>query len=668
MQKFFLYILPIFILAAGLMNFFRGEPELKTPQEAIQLYEKIEDHEALEKAYLHLIAEDSTNIEYHFNYLDNHYKRPSVKFDWQDGISHRSDSLLEYRYKKWAYSGDARMINIGFFGLSMHYFHHQSHQSSIQALKSMWPSTPYYNYLMARFYFYLDLNKSLFYLNNEIVLQPENQMILKKKGALLAYYQMPYELVAFLKDKNAKSAVAYTHQRYAYFESGMWLSYIEAVIKRFTSSFQWNGFIGAFGILVIWLIYLLLIRKVLLRSPFTLLLVFLLGMLFALGTSVLSDFNKYSLNFTINGSLLNDFLYCVVGIGMVEELVKFIPLLIVFPLIKKRLEPIDYLILASVSALGFAFLENLIYFESGGIKTMQGRALTANVTHMFNSSLIAYGWVVGRFSKKRNPYLLVLIYFLIASLAHGFYDFWLINSFASSFNFMTFLWLLMSMMIWASMLNNCINNSNLIEVKWRYHPQRLNNFLLFGLSAVFLLEYILVGAEYGASSANEELQKDIVSGSFLLIFLTFSLSRFDYIPNYWAPLRFWDWNIIFNMPRMTAKHFDWQSVLGQKIILNSFGHSGTLNNQLPITGTVVQRELISYDKNWYLIKLEEPVQWGFKKIDFVLIKPLKEQELLLDAPRQDVKLRIVSNLDNLAKKVKRKRDFLLIDYVQVNKM
>jgi RsiW-degrading membrane proteinase PrsW (M82 family) len=401
--------------------------------------------------------------------------------------------------------------------------------------------------------------------------------------------------------------------------------------------------------------------------PIVLFLVFLLGMIFAIGTSYLSDFNKYSLGFKINGEILNDFLYCVIGIGMVEELVKFIPVLLVIPFIRKTLEPIDYLIIASVSALGFAFLENMIYFESGGIKTMQGRALTANVTHMFNSSLIAYGWVIGVFSKKKWVFLRTLVYFIIASLAHGFYDFWLVNNSVSAFNFMTFVWLLMSMLIWVSMLNNCINNSSSIQVKWRFHPKKLNNFLLFALSGVFLLEYIIVGVEYGASVANDELQKDIVSGSFLLIFLTFSLSRFDYIPNYWAPLRFWDWNIIFNMPNMTAKHFDWYSVLNQKVILSPFGNSGTLDGQLPVTGEILKRELVSYDKNWFLVKLDSPIQWGFKKVEFVLIKPLKDNEMLLDQKLQIVKVRLVKNVDNLSKKVKRKRDFLLVDHVHVQK-
>ena len=85
----------------------------------------------------------------------------------------------------------------------------------------------------------------------------------------------------------------------------------------------------------------------------------------------------------------NDFIYCILGIGAIEELMKIIPLFLVMFFSKQLKEPIDYVVFASISALGFAFIENLIYFDEAGLKTIQGRSLSSTVTHMFNSSLIA---------------------------------------------------------------------------------------------------------------------------------------------------------------------------------------------------------------------------------------------------------------------------------------
>ena len=62
-----------------------------------------------------------------------------------------------------------------------------------------------------------------------------------------------------------------------------------------------------------------------------------------------------------------------------------------------------------------------------------------------------------------------------------------------------------------------------------------------------------------------ELKKDLSSGFFLLIFLTAKLSKFDVIPNYWAPLKFWDWNTLFSIPRVEPKRFDLKEIIGVKI-------------------------------------------------------------------------------------------------------
>src|ERR1700761_5246158 len=72
--------------------------------------------------------------------------------------------------------------------------------------------------------------------------------------------------------------------------------------------------------------------------------------------------------FTENGTFLNEALYSIFGIGLNEELSKLTGVFLVFALLKKQVnEPIDYLIYAGVTALGFSLVENYNYFYNHGI-------------------------------------------------------------------------------------------------------------------------------------------------------------------------------------------------------------------------------------------------------------------------------------------------------------
>ena len=86
------------------------------------------------------------------------------------------------------------------------------------------------------------------------------------------------------------------------------------------------------------------------------------------------------------------------------------------------------------------------------------------------------------------------------------------------------------------------------------------------ISKILKVQDDLSGAVQELVIKNSELQKDLASGFFLLIFLTAKLSKFDVIPNYWAPLKFWDWNTLFSIPRVEAQKFDIKEIIGEEFI------------------------------------------------------------------------------------------------------
>ena len=120
------------------------------------------------------------------------------------------------------------------------------------------------------------------------------------------------------------------------------------------------------------------------------------------------------------------FLYAVLGIGLIEELVKFLP----FWLLAMRFchfdELVDGVIYSSFIALGFASYEN--YFHLQYLEPLEalGRAFASPMVHVMFSSIWGYACAAALLRKRSVLYAAVLSLSL-ASLAHGLYDFFMIG-------------------------------------------------------------------------------------------------------------------------------------------------------------------------------------------------------------------------------------------------
>ena len=668
MKNFILYIFPVFILASICVNWILPEPALNSSKEELKHYTDLQDNYSKSQIYLSLLKNDSLNVDYHFNYLISHFQIEKNNTFWEGINSSYSNEEIIEKYKKLTLNDDEKTQNIGHFGLGICYYYLKLYDDCFYELQKISDRDfQYLNLLFGSFYHYFDYQQSLNYYDKELLNYPNNPISYESKAKLMVEHKKPGTLVEFLEDPKAKEYVNYTEKRFAFYHKKNIKDYTKTVLSRVLNGLNVIGFIGALLILVIWFKYLLSINSNPKKSILYIVITFILGMTFAFGTSLFTDFNKYDLNFNVTGEWKNDLIYSIVGIGLIEETVKIIPFLLIIFLNKNIKEPIDYLFYACISALGFAFLENLIYFDASGIKTIQGRALTATIIHLFTTSLIAYGIIIGKFSKKRNTILYFMLFFILAILFHGIYDFWLLNATLKQFTLMPFLLLLMSMVIWTSIINNCLNNSKSTNENWTYNPEKLNNFLLYSLSFIFLFQYLLVAWKYGSVVANYQLQKDFGAGLFLIIFLTINLSKFDYIPNYWAPLKFWDWDVFVNIPKIKPIYFNVKNLLDLPIELNTYGKIGILQKQLPLNGKIISRELISWEKDWFLIELEQSFTFKNKIYNHLLIKSKTTNEMLLESNNQIVQVRLVKNLDLLKEHKKLKKDFILIDFVRIKK-
>lgn len=244
-----------------------------------------------------------------------------------------------------------------------------------------------------------------------------------------------------------------------------------------------------------------------------------------------------SFGFNLNGEIVNDFIYCVFGIGFIEETVKFIPFLILLKFTKAINEPYDYLLYASIAALGFAFAENVRYLNNYGIHIATGRAIYAAVAHMTFCSTVAYGLLLKKYRFKKYPTILVfMFFFFIAMFVHGFYDFWLINELVTDYQGVTTVFFIVTIHLWFTMKNNAINISPFYDEKKRINNDKIKQYLVISLTSIFMFSYVYVALFFDVNEATDFFWKTAVSYGYVIFYLIMSLSRYNIIKGIFKPL------------------------------------------------------------------------------------------------------------------------------------
>jgi len=247
----------------------------------------------------------------------------------------------------------------------------------------------------------------------------------------------------------------------------------------------------------------------------------------------------HNLGFTNSEIPFNSFIYSVFGIGLIEETIKLIPLLIILKFTKAIDEPYDFILYASASALGFSFVENAMYLNRFGLDIINARALYATVAHMTFSSMLAYGFFLNKFKYTKLPAVLVVtLFFFFAIFSHGFYDFWLINKAVSDYNGLTTLFFLATIHIWFSIKNNTMNTSNYYDASKNISNDRLRVYLIISLLSIFMLSYIYVALAANSEEANLFFMNSVFVYGYIIFYLIATLTKYDLVKGLLKPFKF----------------------------------------------------------------------------------------------------------------------------------
>lgn len=404
-------------------------------------------------------------------------------------------------------------------------------------------------------------------------------------------------------------------------------------LLKFRSMFGTLPIWGILGDLIILFTWLFFLRRLSFLSPMkwkNLFLAVLIGSVIAMLSWLLYEFYHHVLHFNTNGNIGNDFLYCFLGIGVIEELVKLVPFLLILRFTNIIKKPVDYLLIASASGLGFAFFENLLYISHYGLEVIHARALTASVSHMACSAIVAYGFILAKF-RYPGKWWIVPLFFLAAALAHGFYDFWLLNEKVRSWSLsiLTFFFYLSEVLVYVSFLNNALNQSVSPEQTPKdlsFNTQRLAASIAGALLLVFTIEYAGACLVYGTHVGNETLNSSFLSGGYLIFFLSVRLSNIDIVPGEWAPIEFFAGILPSDLGRSRKRNLN--ALVGTRITLKHAREAGTLYYTLPISGNIERRLTIAGDNAWFELRPDVALQLNGRAYEIVYFRTKDPEEMI----------------------------------------
>lgn len=286
---------------------------------------------------------------------------------------------------------------------------------------------------------------------------------------------------------------------------------------------------GAF----IWILYYRLIDIFEHDVKHSYLISFVLGCLSSL--LVLETADLYTtFYFENDGTVLNDFFYCFLEIGLVEETSKVIGFLIALALLRKQMnEPLDFIIHISVVALGFSAIENILYFKKYGADIINARMVLSSFGHVFDTSIFAYGLIKAQRSKRKILQIVFPIgYLFLAALAHGVYDFLLIHEFDfSTLLFMLYFFVMVS--VYSTVLNNALNVSPYFTYEKVVNPRKVLNKLILYYGIFLLVQLGVLILNKGLNKGLSIMVSGIIPVGFIMLVILTRLSRFTLIKDRW---------------------------------------------------------------------------------------------------------------------------------------
>lgn len=642
-----------------------SNPDLTIPENRIRVAELRGRPYMASPAFEKKIAQDPENANHHVHFIMTVYQQDewdpghggyNLPFAEKDPREHYQDVIDQNR---------GRMKDIGRLCLAIcKYYQGETEEAFERLMLVREKRLPYLNLFIGRCYSRFQMSeKAITHYKRELEIEPSRAFAVTLLGFEYQRNDQLDNLKNLISDPATADLCPKIYSRFVYTKEARLGPYFKTVLEQWANGTTYTGLFGALAGVLVWFFFLRQVAVFKRNHWTTHSGMVLLGGIFTFAAIPFYDYLDFELGFDLNGEMGHDFLYSVFGIGIIEEMVKIIPFLIILRYTKAIRVPLDYVIFASLSALGFAFIENLRYFDDGNLSIIHSRILTASVFHMFASSTIAFGLVLAKFrygsiwklGSIGTQIVFFVAFFFLAALLHGFYDFWLLSPEAGKFIFLTFSLFIYATFQYASYLNNCLNHSPLFRGSVILDTSRIATRLLTGLILILLFEYIGQGILFGGKNANYALFRSLGMGGFLMFFVVLNLTYIDVVQGEWFGIRFWNFGNRLNFNR----------AIGKSVTLAPARKGSIMSQILPLQGEIIARVKLATDNRYFLLRLSKDIQLAGNRLEYLLIKSKDRNSVIEPGYEMEVAVIVFKDREALLKKKKERKDFKLLDYAVV---
>jgi RsiW-degrading membrane proteinase PrsW (M82 family) len=549
---------------------------------------------------------NADTLSYPFIYLTmrNHYKKPAYQ-NVLGGLYFRDDLSPENYFIDLKPNSYPKTKNAGYYGHALMYKHLENYELMIEDLASITiKDKPYYYCELGWANAYLGhVTKAIDCFKKELTFENGNKSD-AYKGLAEVYFSLKQtdEIHALMAEpmfvKNCPDYIL----RNEYFHHGPFLTYI---VNNLELRGTWDLILAACLIALLWGYYFTRFKLFAPKDYVLYFIVFIISCVLTPFSVVLYDILHYGLQINVDSSFSESVCYYIFGVGLIEELVKALPVLICVGIFSKRMkEPVDYLILATMSALGFSFMENLMYFDQyyGNLNydVIHNRSVLSVIMHIFCSTIIWYGFIKTK-RLKHVKYIIKCI--LISIVAHGMYDVFLTQAVSSVFYIFSFVMVVFSFFGLKMMYNSALNQSPFFNPNEKY-PTNENAFMLVvSLGMILIFEFLLDAIRFGAPHANDSLLSSLLAYIAILIIYSSNFARIVLCRNHWSSVR-----------DMFVSNFSMTRTINSEVVL--IPNKKSVNNFIyPLYGKIVELVSIEGSNYNYLIQLTEPIAYNGQPIN-----------------------------------------------------
>jgi RsiW-degrading membrane proteinase PrsW (M82 family) len=575
--------------------------------------------------------ENADTLSFPFVYLNlnKFYSKPAFQ-DVVGEIYIRNDNQPENYYRNLSANESIRSQEAGYFGLALIYKHVKNYDLMLETLSKIKNTEkPYYHCELGWAFAHNGFLKE--------AIQEFNKELTYKYGNIRSANRGLAEVYNGLNDFDSidkkisnpafkKYCPNYIIRQY-YFIHGQIIPYLSLSINM---GGEWDLCLVALVISVLWGYYYIRYKLFEANKYLMYLFVFGLSCIVTPFCIILYDVDQYLLGFEQSNV---DLLYDIFCIGFNEEIIKIIPVAICLLFVKKIKDPVDYLLYATFSALGFAFMENILYFNNYYGETsysiIHTRSVLSILMHIFSSVIIWYGYALFKLNKN---FLLIIFCFLISICTHGFFDFFLELPERLGFYLISTVMVIVSFFALKVFYNNLLNQSLIYKSNIHFSASNTSLILVIGLTLILFVEFVLNAIHYGAPIADDILFSSLLAYLILIIIYSSNFSRIQLSRNHWLK-----WKDIFS-----SKYSESRSVGSQiSLIASKKTHH---HNLLPLQGEIVGLEDFEGNADNYLIKLKNPILYNSIEIFHILAS---HKGSTSDSSKINVKLYIINDESQL---------------------